>query len=244
AASVSQGFPVAGADSRTAANDSAGGRTQVTGLVAAAALALVLMFFTGPIRYAPTAALGAVLMKSAISLVDVRAFREILRIDRREFLLAVLTLLGVVWFGAVNAVLLAVLLALLRFVQIAARPDVELLGAQADVRGFHDLRHYPHAQTPPGLVLFRFDGPLVFFNAPYFRDRVLAAVDAAGADLRAVVIDATGFSTREDTTAVFMLVELRDQLASRGVEFALAGNRHLIQEPPPPRPFLPHPPHR
>ena len=230
AAGISQGFPVAGADSRTAANDAAGGRTQVTGLVAAAAIALVLMLFTGPIRYAPTAALGAVLVKSAISLVDVKAFRQLLRIDRPEFLLAVLTMLGVVWFGAINAVLLAVLLALLRFVRIAARPDVSLLGSEPDVRGFHALRDYPRAQAPPGLVLFRFDGPLAFFNAAYFRDRVLAAADAAGPALRAVVVDATGFSTREDTTGVLMLVELRDQLASRGVELALAGKRHLIEE--------------
>jgi high affinity sulfate transporter 1 len=230
AASISQAFPVAGADSRTAANDSAGGRTQVASLVAAAAIALVLMFFTGPIRYAPSAALGAVLIKSAISLVDVKAFRDILRIDRSEFLLAVLTMLGVVWFGAINAVLLAVLLALLRFVRVSARPDVELLGVQADVRGFHDLRNYPRAQAPPGLVLLRFGGPLTFFNAPYFRERVRAAADAAGPELRAVIVDATGFSMKEDSTVVLTLLELRDHLQSRGVEFALAGKRSLIEQ--------------
>ena len=230
AASLSQGFPVAGADSRTAANDAAGGRTQVTGLVAAAAIALVLMFFTGPIRYAPTAALGAVLVRSAISLVDVRAFRELLRIDRAEFLLAILTMLGVVWFGAIDAVLLAVLLALLRFVRVAARPDVALLGMQAGVRGFHDLRNYPGAQAPPGLVLARFDGPLAFFNAAYLKERVVAAANAAGPGLRAVIIDATAFSMRMDTTAVVMLTELRDDLALRGVELALAGKRTFIEE--------------
>jgi high affinity sulfate transporter 1 len=230
AAAVSQGFPVAGADSRTAANDAAGGRTQVASLVAAAAITLVLLFFTGPLRYAPTAALGAVLIKSAISLVDVTAFRDILRVRRSEFLLAVLTMLGVVWFGAIDAVLLAVLLALLRFVRIAARPDVELLGTQPGVRGFHDLRRYPHAMAPPGLVLFRFLGPLAFFNAPYFRDRVLAAATAAGPELRAVIVDATSFSTREDATGLFMLLELRDHLEARGVEFALAGKRTLIEE--------------
>ncbi|HEV7733201.1 MAG TPA: SulP family inorganic anion transporter [Candidatus Binatia bacterium] len=230
AASVSQGFPVAGADSRTAANDSAGGRTQVSGLVAAGAIALVLVFFTGPLRYAPIAALGAVLIKSAMSLIDVKAFREILRLERVEFLLAVLTTLGVVWFGAIDAVLVAVLLATLRFVHIAARPNVELLGAQPDVRGFHDLQHFPGAQAPPGLVLFRFDGPLTFFNAPYFKERLLAAANAAGPGLRAVVIDATSFSTREDTTAVFMLIELRDLLRARGVEVVLAGKRHLIEQ--------------
>jgi len=230
AASLSQGFPVAGADSRTAANDAAGGRTQVTGLVAAAAIALVLMFFTGPIRYAPTAALGAVLVRSAISLVDVRAFRELLRIDRAEFLLAILTMVGVVWFGAIDAVLLAVLLALLRFVRVAARPDVALLGMQAGVRGFHDLRNYPGAQAPPGLVLARFDGPLAFFNAAYLKERVVAAANAAGPGLRAVIIDATAFSMRMDTTAVVMLTELRDDLALRGVELALAGKRTFIEE--------------
>jgi high affinity sulfate transporter 1 len=230
AASLSQAFPVAGADSRTAANDAAGGRTQVTGLVAAAAIALVLMFFTGPIRYAPTAALGAVLVRSAISLVDVRAFRELLRLDRPEFLLAILTMLGVVWFGAIDAVLLAVLLALLRFVHVAARPDVALLGMQAGVRGIHDLRNYPDAKAPPGLVLVRFDGPLAFFNATYLKERVLAAASAAGPGLRAVIIDATAFSMRTDTTAVIMLVELRDDLALRGVELALAGKRTLIEQ--------------
>jgi high affinity sulfate transporter 1 len=230
AASVSQGFPVAGADSRTAANDAAGGRTQVTGLVAAAAIALVLMFLTGPIRYAPSAALGAVLVRSAISLVDVRAFRELQRIDRREFLLAILTMLGVVWFGAIDAVLLAVLLALLRFVRVAARPDVALLGMQPGVRGIHDLRQYLAAQAPPGLVLVRFDGPLAFFNATYLKERVLAAASAAGPGLRAVIIDATAFSMRMDTTAAVMLVELRDDLALRGVELALAGKRTLIEQ--------------
>jgi high affinity sulfate transporter 1 len=230
AASLSQAFPVAGADSRTAANDAAGGRTQVTGLVAAAAIALVLMFLTGPIRYAPTAALGAVLIRSAISLVDVRAFRELLRIDRWEFLLALLTMFGVVWFGAIDAVLLAVLLALLRFVRVAARPDVALLGMQAGVRGIHDLRNYPDAKAPPGLVLVRFDGPLAFFNATYLKDRVLAAASAAGPGLRAVIIDATAFSMRMDTTALVMLTELRADLALRGVELALAGKRTFIEQ--------------
>jgi high affinity sulfate transporter 1 len=228
-AAVSQAFPVAGADSRTATNDAAGGRTQATSLVAAGTLTIVLLFFTGPIRYVPTAALGAVLIKSAISLVDAKGFREVLRVDRREFLLAVLTMLGVVWWGAIDAVLLAVLLALLRFVRIAARPDVEVLGVAPDARGFHDLRHDPQAAPLPGLVVLRFGGPLVFFNAPYLKDRVLAAADEAGSGLRAVILDATGLSTREDATGVFMLLDVRRELASRGVEFALAGKRHLIE---------------
>jgi high affinity sulfate transporter 1 len=228
AASVSQAFPVAGADSRTATNDDAGGRTQLASLVAAAAIALVLLLLTAPIRYVPSAALGAILIRAALSLIDLGAFREIARVDRGELALALLTTLGVVWFGVIEAVLVAVMLAVLRFVRIAARPDVELMGEQPGVRGFHDLRVYPEAKPPPGLVLFRFDGPLAFFNAAYFRERVLAAADAAGPLLRAVVIDARGFTTREDATAILMLVELRRELGARGVTLALAGKRHLI----------------
>jgi high affinity sulfate transporter 1 len=228
AAALSQSFPVAGADSRTASSDSAGGRTQVTGLVAAAAMAVVLVFLTGPMRYLPVAALGSVLIKSAISLIDVRALRTILRVDRRGFLLALVTMVGVLWFGPIQGVLVAVVIALLHFIQVAARPDIELLGVQTGVHGFHDLRLYPDARTPPGLVLFRFNGPLTFFNADYFRERLLSAADSAGPGLRAVIVDATGFSMREDTTAILMLFGLSKELASRGVTLALAGRLHLI----------------
>ena len=229
AGALSQSFPVAGADSRTVASDAAGGRTQVTALVAAAAIAVVLFFFTSPIRHLPVAALGAVLITSAISLVDVRALRAILRIDRGGFLLALLTMLGVLWIGPIQAVLFAVVLSLLHFIQVAARPGIELLGAQPGVRGFHDLRLYPEARPPPGTVLFRFNGPLAFFNAGYFRERLLSAADAAGPELRAVIVDATNFSTRVDATTVFMLFALRHELASRGVGLAFAGKLHVIE---------------
>jgi MFS superfamily sulfate permease-like transporter len=229
AAALSQCFPVAGTDSRTVASDAAGGRTQLTAFVAAAAIAVVLLFLTGPLRYVPVAALGAVLIRSALSLIDVAAFRDILRVAPGAFLLALVTALGVLWFDAIQAVLIAVLLELVHFIRVTARPDVELLGAQPGVRGFHDRRLYPNARTPPGIVLFRFDGPLTFFNAGYFRERVIAAADAEGPELRAIIVDATGFSTREDVTAVFMLVELRQELASRGVALALAGKLHMIE---------------
>jgi MFS superfamily sulfate permease-like transporter len=128
ASAVSGGFAVSGADSRTAMSDATGGRTQVTGLVAAATIACVLLFFTGPLRYVPIAALGAVLVKAALSLVDLAALREIYRIDRREFALSVLATLGVVAVGAIHAILIVVVLALLRFVRLISRPKLEILG--------------------------------------------------------------------------------------------------------------------
>ncbi len=115
ASALSQGFAVSGADSRTAMNDAAGGRTQVTGLVAAGAIAIVLLFFTEPLRFVPIAALGAVLVKAGFSLIDLKALRLIFRIDRSEFALSILATLGVVAIGAIQAILLVVVISTLRF---------------------------------------------------------------------------------------------------------------------------------
>jgi high affinity sulfate transporter 1 len=125
---LSQGFAVTGADSRTAVGIAAGGRTQVTGLVAAATIAAVLLFLTEPLRFVPIAALGAVLIFAAFSLFDVGTLREIWRYDRLEVGLSLITTLGVVAVGAINGILIAVALALARFVRQAARPRDEVLG--------------------------------------------------------------------------------------------------------------------
>lgn len=183
AAALSQGFAVTGAASRTAMADSAGGRTQVTGLVAAATIATVLLFLTGPLRYVPIAALGVVLVFAAFSLFDIRALRDIWKIDRREVGLSVLTMLGVVAVSAINAILIAVALALVRFVKLTARPRDEVLGQVDGLPGFHSVERHPGARTFSGLALYRFDGPITFFNAAYFKQRALAVADDAGPEL-------------------------------------------------------------
>jgi MFS superfamily sulfate permease-like transporter len=222
AAALSQGFAVSGADSRTAMADSAGGRTQVTGLVAAAAIAVVLLFFTHPLRYVPIAALGAVLVMASVSLLDLRTLRDLYRLNRVEFALSVLATLGVVWVGAIQAILVAVVLALLRFVQLTFRPSVETLGAVPGLPGFHSMLRYPDARPEPGLLLFRFNAPLVFFNAPFFRQQALAASAAAGPGLRWFVLDALPI-TQVDLTGYFEFRSLVEALEARGVQVVVAG---------------------
>ena len=180
ASALSQGFAVTGADSRTAVGVAAGGRTQVTGLVAAASIAIVLLFLTEPLQYVPTAALGAVLLFAAFALFDVSTLRDIWKIDRLEFGLAVTTMLGVVAVGPIKGILIVVALALARFVKQIARPRDEILGIVEGLPGFHAIERHSAAKTFPGLALFRFNGPLTFFNADYFKERALAAVEAAG----------------------------------------------------------------
>jgi len=227
ASALSQGFAVSGADSRTAMSDAAGGRTHAVGLVTAAAVALVLLFFTGPLQYVPTAALGAVLIAAALSLIDLGSLRLFYRIDRSEALLSVLATLGVVAVGAVNAILFAVVLALLRFIRLVSRPRVEILGKVEGFPGFHSLARHESGHSLPGLLLFRFNAPITFFNAPYFKRELLRAVDESGPGLRQVVIDllpisdidATGLMTIKELVAALKVHEIGLNAAGRATEW-------------------------
>jgi high affinity sulfate transporter 1 len=224
ASAISQGFAVSGADSRTAMSDAAGGRTQVTGLVAAGTIAVVLLFFTEPLRYVPIPALGAVLVKAAFSLVDLKGLQMIYKIDRREFALSVLSMLGVVAVGAIHAILIVVALAILRFVKLVSRPKIEVLGKVEGFPGFHSIERHPEATTIPGLMLLRFNSPVVFFNAPYFKREVMAAAQAAGPSLRWLVLDMLPI-TMIDATGLYTADEVADSLRERGVVLSGAGRQ-------------------
>jgi high affinity sulfate transporter 1 len=227
ASAVSQGFAITGADSRTAMADAAGGRTQVTGLVAAATFAIILLFFTDPLQYVPIPALGAVLVFAAFSLFDVGTLREIWKIDKQEVALSVLTMLGVVAVGAINAILVAVGLALVRFVKIAARPRDEVLGKVEGMPGLHSVERHPEATTWPGIVIYRYDGPITFFNSAYFKQRVLRAADAAGPELKWFVLDMIPVS-QVDVTGFYAIRDLRQALVARGVKLVFAGRKAEI----------------
>jgi high affinity sulfate transporter 1 len=222
ASALSQGFAVSGADSRTAMADASGGRTQMTGLVAAAAVAAVLLFFAGSLQYVPIAALGAVLVMAAVSLMDLESLRRIYRLDWHAFALSIIATLAVVSVGAINGILFAVVLSLLRFVQLVSRPPTEVLGEVQGLPGFHGIELHAEATKTPGLVLFRFNGPIVFFNAAHFKRQALAAAQAEGSDLRWFVLDMLPV-TMIDATGILTLSELEETLRARGATVVLAG---------------------
>jgi high affinity sulfate transporter 1 len=229
AAALSQGFAVSGADSRTATADDCGGRTQVTGLVAAAAIALIALFFLAPLQYVPIAALGAVLVKAALSLIDIASLRQIYRIDWRELMLSIVATLGVVAVGAIDAILFAVILALLRFIQTLSRPGLEVLGQIDGHPGFHAVDRHAAATTTPGLLVLRFNGPLVFFNASHFKLQLLHAVDTAEHDLNWVILDMLPM-TASDSTGLYTTNEIFELLATRGIRMAAAGRKAEWEE--------------
>ncbi|WP_334146026.1 SulP family inorganic anion transporter [Hyphomicrobium sp.] len=220
--SLLQGFAVSGASSRTAVADAAGGRTHAVGLVAAAAVTLVLMFLTRPLEYVPLAALGVVLVMAGLALIDVGNLRLIYRIDPVEALLSILATLGVLAVGPVNAILFAVILATLRFIKLMSRPRVELLGKVAGFPGLHSLERHQAGQAIPGLLLFRFNAPITFFNAGYFKRELMRAVDDAGPGLRHVVVDMLPV-TNIDATGLLTILEAEDALDARGIRLNAAG---------------------
>jgi high affinity sulfate transporter 1 len=226
AAGVSQGFAVTGADSRTAINDAMGGKSQATGLVAAATMAAVLLFFTEPLRYLPVAALGAVLIVAAIGLFDLSTLRLIWHVSKAEFALAMLTTLGVIWLDLLQGILLSVGLALLLLIKRASRPPDALLGRVEGMKGWHSIEDYPLALTPPGLAVYRFGAAIVFFNAAYFKRRVLE-IAAGRRDIEWFILDGSTINL-VDITGAEMLEALAAELAGRGIRFALASFRREV----------------
>ncbi len=225
----SQGFAVSAADSRTAVGDAAGSKSQVSGLVASAAIIAVLLFFTGPLQYVPSAALGAVLVNAAMSLIDTKTLKTLFHLDWKEFALSLLATLGVVAVGAIQAILVVVALAVIRFVKLVSRPKVEILGTVEGFAEFRPVGRHEPVSTIPGLVLFRFNAPIVFFNAPYFKREVLLAADAAGPNVKWFVVDMIPINMI-DVTGLYALDEVVAALGTRGVLFVAAGRQREWQQ--------------
>lgn len=222
AAALSQGFAVTGSGLRTSVAEASGARTQVAGLVAAGVLVLVLLFLTGLLQFIPSVALAAILISAGVAMFNWDDLREIRRIEPQEFWLATVATAGVLVFGAIPAILLVVVLALLRFVRLTARPRVEILGELADGAGYQSIARHAEARSQPGLVMFRYNGPIVFFSAPHFKREVLATAAAAGPGLRWFVIDLLPVS-QIDATGLFAIRDAFDALRARGVVVAAAG---------------------
>ncbi|TCI05146.1 sulfate permease [Corallincola luteus] len=221
ASGLAQGFPVTGADSRTAVNNAMGGKTQLVGIVAAIAMLLILFFATGPLASVPIAGLAAVIMVSAVGLFDLDSLRVLYRMSSKEFAVSVITTLGVLILGVLDGVLVAVVLSLVWLLSVGAKPKDSVLGQKEGVKGYHDINDFPGAVTCPGLLLYRFDSNLLFFNADYFCERVRYLIAKAKQPVHWVVVDASPVNII-DGTALLKYRELREQLASEGIVLAHA----------------------
>jgi len=222
-----QGFPLSTSSSRTAVAEDVGARSQFVGLTGAAVLALLLIFGTGLVHDLPLSALAAVVIVAVLGLIDTVAERRLYRWRRSEFLLSLTAFAGVALLGVLWGVGIAIALSLLAFIRRAWRPHDAMLGRVDGLKGYHDTERYPAARLVPGLVLYRFDAPLFFANADYFRARVRAL--ARPGETKWIIVAAEPI-TDIDTTAGEIVRKLHDELAADGIELAFAELKDPVRD--------------
>src|SRR6266540_2483081 len=229
AAGFFQGFSVSSSASRTPVAESAGAKTQLTGLVGALAIALMLLFAPNLVRNLPDAALAAVVISAAIGLIEAAGVRRLYRLRRTEFALSIVCFLGVALLGVIQGIFIAVGLALADFIRRAWRPHDAVLGRVDDLKGYHDVARHPEAKRIPGLVLFRWDAPLFFANAEVFADHLRQAIASSPTPARWVVVAAEPV-TDLDTTAADVLQQLDKELAADGVDLRFAEMKGPVKD--------------
>ena len=220
-AGLFQGFPVSTSGSRTAVAEQSGAKTQLTGLVAAASVLAMLLFFPNLVRNLPQPALAALVISAGISLFDVAELRRLLAMRRSEFSLAVVCGLGVALAGVLPGIVIAITIAILQFLVRAWRPYSAVLGKPAGLAGYHDITRYPDAERIPGLLILRWDAPLFFANANLFRDMVRQRLAETTPTPRWVLLAAEPI-TDVDTTAAEVLADLDEELNADDVHLAFA----------------------
>jgi high affinity sulfate transporter 1 len=229
AAGLFQGFPISSSSSRTPVAEAAGSRTQLTGVTGALVVASLLLFAPNLLKHVPTAALAAVVISSAIGLFEFSDLKRLFRIQQWEFWLSMAAFAGVAVFGAIEGVGIAVVIAVIEFLWDGWRPHSAILGRVEGVRGYHDITRYPHARQTPGLVLFRWDAPLFFANAEFFRERALEAVAKAPTAARWLVVAAEPV-TSVDVTAADVLSDLDKTLRDSGVRLLFAELKDPVKD--------------
>jgi len=227
AAGLFQGFPVSTSGSRTAVAERAGARSQLTGLVGAALIVVTIVVLPGLFRNLPQPALAAVVISAAVSLADVPGVVRLWKQRKTEFSLSIAAFLAVALLGVLPGIAVAVALSILNVFRRAWRPYATELGNVEELRGWHDLRSYPDAEQVPGLVVYRFDAPLIFANCTTFRDEVrrMAATDPPPA----WIVVAAEPMTDVDTTAADMLEDLDEELNSRQISLAFAEMKDQVR---------------
>ena len=220
AAGLFQGFPVSTSGSRTAVAERSGAKTQLTGVIGAALIILMLVLVPGLFRNLPQPVLAAVVITASLSLADIPATVRLWRQRKAEFLLSIAAFLGVALLGVLPGIAIAVGLSILNVFRRAWWPYATVLGRVDGVEGYHDTRSYPDAEHLPGLVIYRFDGPLFFANATTFRDEIrrLAKSDPPPA----WILIAAEPVTDVDTTASDVLEELDETLNAEGISLVFA----------------------
>ena len=215
--SLFQGYPSAGGLSQSAVNEKAGARTPLALVFASVTLGLVLVFLTGLFHNLPNTVLAAVVLVAVLGLIDVRGLRHLFRVSRLDFIVAVVALVAVLLLGILNGVIFAVVASLVMVLQRSATPHVAFLGRIPGTSRFSDLARHPDNEPVPGVLIFRVEAPLLYFNADHVQRTVLERVRRQPDGLHVVVCDLSN-TPYLDVAGTRMLARLYDELKTMGME--------------------------
>lgn len=222
------GFPVSASSSRTPVADALGSRTQLTGVISAVLMLVIALAAPATFRHVPEAALAAIVVAAAITLIDIPALVRLWHARRSEFLLAVVATLGVAVLGPIAGVSVAITLSVLNFLRKAWKPYTAELVRVGGLKGYHDRARHPEGSVVPGLALYRFDAPLFFANARFFAEDVERVIDARD-KIQCLIITAEPI-TDIDVTAADTVKDLRRRLDARGVEMRFAELKGVVRD--------------
>lgn len=224
-----QSFAIGASSSRTVVNDDMGGKSQMVGLIAAGLVVVFLLYLTSLLQNLPKVVLGAIIIVAAASLIDIREFRSLNLIRHSEFYLSVLTLFGVLVIGIVAGIAIAIAFSLAEFILRIYRPHTSVLGTGEGVDGYHMIAPGGYNQVSPGLIVYGFNAPLFFANAPYLLDQVRDLISTADPPVKCLLLDAEAIPDI-DTTAADTLKELHQELQENGILLAIARANKPLRE--------------
>jgi sulfate permease, SulP family len=228
-AGLLQGFPANASDSRSFIVASSGRRSQSVNIIGAVAVAVTLIALTPLFEDLPIAALGGVVLVSAIKLIDVAGLRRLWRVRKSDFTLAIITFAGVLVVGVLGGIVVGVVVSLLETLRRAILPPTAVLGQVGPSFTYRDITHYEDAETVPGLVVYRFDAPLFFANAELFRDQIREIVRSAHTPVRRLVVSAEGI-TDMDVTGAEAVGRVIEDLHDLNVQLVLARVRTHVRQ--------------
>lgn len=229
ASGLGQGFPISGGMSQSLVNESGGARTPLSGLIAAGIMLVVALFFTDLLRNLPQPVLAAIVLMAVISLFKAKELARLWRVHRSEFLIALAALLGVLWAGLLKGVMIGAIISLVLLIRRAATPRVAFLGKIPGADRYSDRERHPDNEPTPGVLLFRVEASLVYFNTEHIYDTVFARLNAAQEPIRLVVWDLST-SPMVDMAGAGLVKSIHAELEKRGITLRLAEARSSVRD--------------
>jgi sulfate permease, SulP family len=221
AVSLGHGYPASGGLSQSAVNDKAGAKTPISLVVTSVAIAVCLLFLTGLLKNLPTVILTCIVLVAIRGLVDIKEMKRLFKVNRFDFVIAMTALISVIVFGILQGVLIAALFSLILIIRNVSSPHVAFLGRIPGTNRYTDIKRHPDNELLPGILLFRVESPLVYFNVATVYNTIWAKILASGESLKTVIFDLSSSATI-DSSGARLIKRLYNNLETKGIAFKVA----------------------